>query len=379
MAEESDLEKTEPASERRLQQAREEGNVPSSRELGSFLVLITGVSTLWGMGGWISERMRHLAESGLSLDRAQALDPQAMLDSLGSLFTLGLTALLPLCVAQVLAALAGPMALGGFNFSAKALGFKASRLNPLAGLTRIVSWSGLAELVKAVLKSLLIGGVGAWVIWSRADEAISLGGMSIESGLAGFVHLVLWATIVMVSGLAFIALIDVPFQLWQYYSRLRMTKEEVRQENKEQEGDPQIKGRIRQKQREMARRRMMQEVPKADVVVTNPTHYAVALKYDDSVMRAPRVIAKGTDLVAGQIRDIARANGIPLLEAPPLARALWRHTDIDQEVPAALYTAVAEVLAWVFSLRQAHAQGVVPPREPEHVMVPPGLDPGPAV
>jgi flagellar biosynthetic protein FlhB len=375
MAEDSDLEKTEAASERRLSKAREEGNVPGSRELGTFLVLITGILTLWAAGGWMSVRAAAIMRHGLTLERHQAFEVKQLTAMLHSLTSDGLTLLVPLFAALIIAAIAGPMLLSGFHFSATAFSFKASRLNPISGLTRVFSMNGVAELVKALLKAGMIGGIGVWVVLSRSEQSLALLSMSVDSAIVSFGQIVFGATVAMVSGLALVAAVDVPFQLWQYYKGLRMTKEEVKQEYKESEGDPKIKGQIRQRQREMARGRMMQEVPKADVVVTNPTHYAVALKYDGASMRAPRVVAKGADLVAAQIREIARSNNVPLLEAPPLARALFRHTEIGEDVPAALYTAVAEVMAWVYTLRQAAAAGVPAPSEPDHLSVPAGMDP----
>ncbi len=375
MAEESDLERTEPASPRRIQKAREEGNVPQSKELGTLLVLLAGISTLWAMGGWMFERMSSILRSGFSLDRREVADPRAMLEVFHTQMASGLFTLVPIFGVLMIASVAGPLLIGGLNFSSKALGFKASRLNPLSGLGRVFSLNGLVELVKASLKALVVGGIGVWVVWSRSDHAAGLIGMSVEAGLRDATRLLLGAAVTMVSGLGLIALIDVPFQLWRYYSKLKMTKEELRQENKESDGDPHVKGRIRQKQRDMARRRMMQEVPNADVVVTNPTHFAVALKYEEGVMRAPRVVAKGADLVAQQIREIARSNSVPLLEAPPLARALFKHTEVGDEVPAGLYNAVAEVLAWVFGLRYAANQGVPAPAEPANLPVPAALDP----
>jgi flagellar biosynthesis protein FlhB len=375
MAEDSDLERTEPASGRRLEEARREGNVPRSRELGSLVVLMAGVAALWVLGGWLFDRMLHLTRAGLLLEPAQTRDPARMLVVLNELFTDGLTTMLPLFLILVMASLVAPIAVGGFNFSTKAFAFDLMRLNPVSGLIRLFSVHGLSEMLKAILKALLIGFIGYSVMKSRGEESLHLMQMAIEPGLAEFAEILLMATVTLVSGLVLIALIDVPFQLWQYYSKLKMSKDELKQEFKQSEGDPQIKARIRQRQREMARRRMMQEVPKADVVVTNPTHYAVAIRYDGASMRAPRVVAKGSDLVAQQIREVARANQVPLLEAPPLARALYRHAEIGDEVPAALYTAVAEVMAWVFTLRHAASHGTTPPPEPTHLPVPPKLDP----
>lgn len=377
MAEESDLEKTESASPRRIEQAREDGHVPQSRELSTFLVLMAGVAGLWVTSGWLYQHLGAVMRDGLSLRREHALEPDAMLSALSSLSSSALLAIAPLLVLLVVSAFASPILLGGWVFSTKAISADFSRMNPLSGLGRIFSMRGVAELVKGVLKSMLLGFIGAWVIWKYRYDLLGLAGMPLESGLARFADILLSASLALASSLALIALIDVPFQLWQYYSQLKMTKEDLRQELKEQEGDPQIKSRIRARQREMARRRMMEAVPKADVVVTNPTHYAVALKYDAEKMGAPTVVAKGADLVAEVIRELARENKVPLLEVPPLARALFRHADVGQQVPAALYTAVAEVMAYVYQLNHFIAMGGLPPAEPHDLSVPDGMDPGP--
>lgn len=376
MAEESDLERTEPASPRRLEKAREEGNVPHSRELATFLVLIAGVGGLWVMGSWLASRTSSLIRTGLSLDRRAAYDADAMMGLLRELSGEAVLSILPLLLVLVVAALGSSFLVGGFVFSSKALSADLNRLNPLKGLGRMVSVNSLAELVKAVLKALLVGGIAAWALWLQRDGLFALALEGIDTALPHFGRLLLLSSLFIVTGIALIAAIDVPFQLWQYYSKLKMTKEELRQEMKETEGDPQVKGRIRAQQREMARRRMMAEVPKADVVVTNPTHYAVALKYDAAKMGAPRVVAKGMNIVAQNIRELAAEHAVPLLEAPPLARALYRHTELGDEVPAALYTAVAEVMAYVYQLNVFLREGGLPPQPPARLPVPAELDPG---
>jgi flagellar biosynthetic protein FlhB len=284
----------------------------------------------------------------------------------------------PLFLAILAAALLGPAMIGGWVFAPKALNLDINRLDPLKGLGRMFSLNGVGELVKAVLKTVLIGGVVAWVVWRRQDELLALLMQPLEVGLAGFFRLIFVSVMALLLGMAIIAAIDVPFQLWQYYKGLRMTREELRQEAKELEGDPQLKARIRSQQREQARKRMMAEVPKADVVVTNPSHYAVALKYDSSRMGAPQVVAKGMNLIAAKIRQIATDNDVPLLEAPPLARALYRHAEVGGQIPAALYAAVAEVLAWVYQLHEfaAGQRTVGAPTPPVALTIPEGLDPG---
>jgi flagellar biosynthetic protein FlhB len=378
VAEESDLERTEPASQRRLEQAREQGQVPQSRELSAFLVLIAGSVGVWVMGSWVAARAVTLMRNGLTLERSAAFDPKAMAASLWSLGADALLTLAPLLLVLVVAALAGPLAMGGFIFSPKAIQPDFNRLDPLKGFSRMVSVQGLAELVKALLKALLIGGVALWVVSHERDTLFALFGQSLHASMSSFSQLVVFSAVMIIGGMALVAAIDVPFQLWQYHSKLKMTKEELRQEAKELEGDPQLKARIRSQQREMARKRMMSEVPKADVVVTNPTHFSVALKYDASRMRAPRVVAKGAGLVAQRIREIAGEHSVPLLEAPPLARALYRHTEPGDEVPSTLYTAVAEVMAYVYQLNHYFAHGGLPPQPPSHISVPEGMDPGPS-
>jgi flagellar biosynthesis protein FlhB len=284
----------------------------------------------------------------------------------------------PMFLLTAVAALVPPFALGGWTFAPEAMAPNFSRMDPVKGVQRMFSWHSFGELVKAILKALLIGGVVYWMVLRQQDQLFALILQSVEPALASFGHMIVFAMIGLVAGLAVIAAMDVPFQLWRYYAGLRMTKEELRQEMKEMEGDPQLKARIRSQQREMARKRMMAEVPKADVVVTNPTHFAVALKYDRDRMGAPQVVAKGMNLVAQKIRDLAAANKVPVMEAPPLARALYRHTDIGDQVPAALYTAVAEVLAYIYQLNQFLAAGTsaMPPQPPTAIAVPDGMDPG---
>jgi flagellar biosynthetic protein FlhB len=376
MAEEaSDLEKTEPASPRRLEQAREEGQVPQSRELSAFLVLMAGSGTLWLAGAWLAGRIAGAVSQGLTFGRQAAFDAAALSARLFDQASAALATLAPLLLALLAAALAGPFILGGPTFSTQALAPDWTRLDPVKGLGRMFSLHGVGELVKAILKSLLVGGVVLWVVLHEKDRLFALAAQPLEVGLVQLALSVLSSTLIIVAGIAVIAAIDVPFQLWQYRRRLRMTKEEVRRELKETEGDPQLKARIRSQQREMARRRMMAAVPKAQVVVTNPTHFAVALAYDGK-MPAPRVVAKGRGLLAQRIREIAREHGVPLLEAPALARALYAHTELGQSVPPALYRAVAEVMAYVYRLDAWLAGGGRPPQPPADLPVPAELDPG---
>lgn len=379
MAEESDLEKTEPASSRRLEQAREEGNLPQSRELMAFMVLAAGVGGLWAMSGWLSSRTSALMREGLTLTRDVAFDPAVMFSRFEHQATEALITVAPLFLLTIVGAIAAPIMIGGWNVSGKPLELDFTRMSPLKGLQRIFSMQGVGELVKAVLKSLVVGGAIWWTIRHEQDSLFALINMPIEAGVPEMIHELLAASLMIVSGMAVIVAIDVPFQLWQYYAKLRMTKEELKQEGKEQDGNPEVKGRIRRQQRDMARRRMMQDVPTADVIVTNPTHFAVALKYDGDRMAAPQVVAKGMNLIAANIRELAAEHNVPILEAPPLARALYHHAEIGEQIPSTLYTAVAEVMAYVYQLAQyfnASQPGVVMPELPRNIVVPEALDPG---
>lgn len=378
MAEESDLEKTEPASPRRLEQAREEGNVPNSRELMAFAVLAAAAGTFWILGGWMANGVADILRKGLSFDRNSAFDSVVMTGNAVSLAFDAFAVLAPIFLAVIVAMVVAPMSIGGLVFSSKSFKLDFTRMNPIKGFGRMFSWQSIAELVKAILKSLLIGGVLYWVVRNEKDRLFSLLTQPVEVGLNSFSEVLFFSFIALIFGLAIIAAMDVPFQLWQYHERLKMTREELKKESRESEGDPQLKARIRSQQREMARGRMMSEVPKADVVVTNPTHFAVALKYDSASMRAPVVVAKGMNLISQRIRDLARENGVPMLEAPPLARALYSHADIGDQIPAGLYAAVAEVMAWVHQLNEyvASRGSMLLPAAPTLISVPQGLDPG---
>ena len=369
MAEDSDLERTEPASSRRLQQAREEGQVPRSREVGAFLVLFVAAAAFWFVGPWMMQRTSALVRHGLVFDEGVLGDPQVMVTRFAEIAGEALISFAPLLLALVAAALVSPFFLGSWNFTLKALNPDAGRMNPVTGLGRLVSWSGLAEFVKAVAKALLVGGVAVWVLWSARADIVALAGQSVDAGLSSAGRLIAYSFLIIVLAMLVIVAVDVPFQLWQFHDRLKMTKEEVRQESKETEGNPEVRGRIRRLQREAARRRMMAAVPAADVIVTNPTHFAVALAYR-SGMAAPKVLAKGVGEVAMKIREIGAAHGVPMLEAPPLARALCRHVDIDQEIPATLYVAVAEVLAYVYQLAAWRRDGGSYPLPPREIAVP---------
>ncbi|MDR0735707.1 MAG: flagellar type III secretion system protein FlhB [Zoogloeaceae bacterium] len=370
MAEGSDLEKTEQPTGRRIEQAREEGQVPHSRELGSFLVLIVAASAFWLLGGWFAQRFMTLMRKGLSFDPVFVQEPQLAVARLGDLGFDAFISFAPLVLALIVAALIPPFILNAWVFSTKALTPNLARMNPLAGIGRMFSWNSLMELTKAILKAALIGGVAVFLIWREWQDIFGLLAQPLDAGLVTAGRLLTFTFLMLVATMSLIVAADVPFKIWQYYDKLKMTKDEVKQEMKEMDGDPMVKGRIRSLQREAARRRMMAAVPEADVIVTNPTHYAVALSYKTG-MNAPKVLAKGMGVIAQKIKALGAEHGIPLLEAPPLARALFRHTEVDDLIPGALYAAVAEVLAYVYQLNQWKKTGGNYPSPPRDVDVPP--------
>jgi flagellar biosynthetic protein FlhB len=370
-SEDSELEKTEPASQRRLEDARAEGNIARSPELSAFAVTMSALGVMWMSGPAVLDALKRMMARGLTLDSSIVREPTAMTERLLGFSADALSIGAPILAVTVLAAIVAPMAVGGWSFVPSAAGPKFDRINPMQGLGRMFSLHSLTELGKALLKAGLIGAVACLVLWKSKDSMMELAGQPFEAASSSMAHLVMVSTFSIAAVLSLIAAVDVPLQLWEYAKKLRMTKEDLKREHKESEGDPHVKAAIRAQQRAAAKKRMMADVPKADVIVTNPTHYAVALKYDDT-MRAPSVIAKGADLLAARIRGIAETNNVPILEAPPLARALFTHTDIGQQIPEQLYTAVAEVLAYVFQLKSYGLAGLKPLGEVE---VPADLDP----
>lgn len=375
MAEDSDLEKTEQASPKRLDNAREEGDVPRSRELATVSVLFAAGLSFWMMGSHLNDALKSSMQQGLSLERADAFDPIKLLMKISNITVDILIAFAPLALVLLVVALASPALIGGWVMSGKSIMPKFGRLNPIKGLGNMVSKNAAAELIKSIAKTLLVGIVSYIVIAGELEPILALSSLSVTNGISEVNHLLIVGFISIVSALVLIAAIDVPFQLYQYAQKLKMTKEEVRQEAKESDGNPEIKARVRQQQREMARRRMMSEIPKADVVITNPTHYAVAIQYQEIGSRAPVVIAKGADAIALKIREIANEHQVMTLEAPKLARALYAHTELGDEIPQTLYSAVAEVLAYVFQMRTYNKEGGYRPEKPTSLPVPEGMDP----
>lgn len=359
-------EKSEQPTARRLEKAREEGQVPRSKELNTTLVLVSGAVGLLMLGPTMSESIASIAKQGFDIERAAIFDTQQMALQLSAATFESAKALAPWLVIVLLGAFAGPVGIGGFLFSTKAFAPKASRINPLSGLKRMFSMNSLVELVKAVAKVLVVGFVAVMTLQFYFDDSLALQRQALQPAVAGALEIILWSVLLLCLSTILIAIADVPWQIYSHTKKLRMTMQEIKDEFKETEGKPEVKSKVRQLQREIAQRRMLEDVPDADVVITNPTHYAVALKYQAGSMQAPIMVAKGVDQVALKIREIAKANNVPQMQAPPLARALYTHTKIGNEIPEGLYIAVAQVLAYVFQMDQfVKGKGPRPDRKPD--------------
>jgi flagellar biosynthetic protein FlhB len=364
MAEGSDAEKTERPTQKRLDEARKKGQIPRSQELTAAAVVLVAGGGLHLTGKSLGNGLFDLMRGGLQLSREQAMDSSTAISMFAGSAQHALLACAPIFGLTLAAALLAPMSIGGWNLSFGTLAPDFSRLSPMAGFGRMFSMRGVVELVKAFAKFALVALIAVIFLHFKTGEMLGLGAEPTAAAIGHAITLSGQALLFLSAGLALIAAIDVPWQLFNHIKSLRMTREEVREEMKESEGNPEIKGRIRQMQHEISKRRMMQEVPKADVVITNPTHFAVALRYDEKRMRAPVVVAKGADEVAAKIREIAGEHKVPIFEAPPLARALFRSVDLNEAVPAGLYVAVAQVLTYIYQLRAAKQSGAVPPTPP---------------
>lgn len=350
---ETGQERSEEPTARKKQQSREKGQVPQSRELNTMLMMLAAGAALIILGPGMANGFAELLTKYLSVSREAIFEPMAMVRAFEECVYDAAFILFPFFIVMVIAAISGPIMIGGLNFSTQSLAFKVEKLNPIKGLKRVFAIRGLVELVKALAKFLIIGTVAVVYLYGQSDDYFSLTSEPVKQGIVHTVSLLAWAFLVISAAMVLIAGVDVPFQLWDHKKQLRMTLQEVKDENKDTEGNPEVKGRVRRTQQEMAQRRMMAEVPNADVVITNPEHYSVALKYDQLGDGAPVVVAKGVDIMAMQIRTIAREHNVTILQAPPLARAIYHTTELDKEIPEGLYLAVAQVLAYVFKLKTA--------------------------
>lgn len=353
MAENQDgTEKSEEPSEKKLQDARKKGQIPRSKELTTLLMTLSAAVYLYFFGAEMMAAFMNVLTQGLSFDRDIAFDEKKLFNLISALMVESMWMLLPFFSLMAFIAIVSPMLLGGWNFSTQALAPSFAKLNPISGLKKMVSINALLELLKAFAKFALVISVATFFLYSVFSEVLGLGVEPKNFALAHAAEIIVEAFIFVSLSLLVVAMIDVPFQLWNHTKELKMTKQEVKEEHKQQEGNPEVKGRIRQLQREMSQRRMMEKVPEADVIITNPTHYAVALSYKPDEMREPVVLAVGADFMAAQIRTLAQDNNIPIIEAPVLARALYFNAEVDQPIPYDLFRAVASVLAYVFSLKE---------------------------
>ncbi len=370
MAEDSGQDKSEEPTGKRIADARKKGQIPRSKELDTFVSLMTGAILLMFLGRDIVDGLMHLMIQQFSLTREIIFDPKSIVIYFNQVLLDGLLLIIPFALVLMLMALITPMMMGGWNFSTEPMQPKLSKFNPLKGLKRMFGLQGLVELLKAILKTTLIMGVAKLLFDRYLSEFMGLNDEPVKQAIFHSADIILLCLLILSSTLFLLVLIDVPYQLWKNKKDMMMTKQEVKDESKDTEGNPQVKGRIRQLQMAMAQGRMMNDVPDADVIVTNPTHFAIALKYDQNGGGAPILVAKGTDLVAAHIRNIAMGADVPLVAVPALARALFYSTEIGDEIPSGLFLVVAQVLAYVFQLQAAETQRGTKPVMPTHLQVP---------
>jgi len=370
---ESGQERGEEPTAKKLEDARKKGQIARSRDFNTMVIIALAATALLMMGKVMVADIGEIMSVYFQPSRQDIFDPIGVVRWFYAAMLDGVWLIVPFLALMLIAAIFAPLSIGGWAFSVETITPKLSKLNPIKGLKKVFSAKGLMELVKALAKFFLVAAVSLVVIWVNMDEYLSLGSMPLKPALVKAGELLTWAFLLVTIALMIISAIDVPFQIWDHKKQMKMTLQEVKDEMKDTDGKPEVKAKIRQTQREMAEARMMDAVPDADVVITNPTHFAVALKYDPQNMRAPLVLAKGADFVAANIRRVASANEILLLESPPLARALYHTTDIGKEIPHGLYVAVAQVLAYVFQLREIQKNGGRKPSQPE-TQVPPEFE-----
>ena len=372
MADDSDLEKSEQPTDSKLKKAKEKGQIPRSRELTSLIILLVGIMLFWIMGTHFVSKLKTIIQQAM-LVAHRTDDDKQIIFNLINLLTAGFWTILPIFAGLVIVAIIAPLSVGGLLFSLQSIKPNLGKLNPISGFKRLFSLRIFSELFKSILKVVLIAFAAALFLIHQFPNMLALPSMYLNNALSQVMQLLIYASLLIVLALIPMVGFDIFYQIWSNLKKLKMSKQEVKDEFKEQEGNPQIKGRIRQMQQAIARRRMMKDVPKANVIVTNPTHYAVALQYDEKTMSAPKILAKGTDNIASRIKQIAQEHQIPQLEAPPLARALYRHGEIGKSIPAELYAAVAQILAWVYQLKRWHRYGGEKPLKPTNLSIPESL------
>jgi flagellar biosynthetic protein FlhB len=370
MAEDSDQEKTEEPTGKRLEDARKKGQIARSRELNTFAMLIVSSALLLIQGEKIAKGLLAMMRSEFQLSRENIFDPMTIMVQFKQLMIDAAMLIMPFLAVLVVVAIVAPISMGGWIFSWDSVSPKLERMDPIKGIPRLFAMRGWVEMLKALLKILLVFAVTVSLYRSYINELLGLGGEELELSIEHALNIIGMCFLLLSASLVVIAMIDVPYQLWDHSKKLKMTLQEIKDEHKESEGSPEVKGRQRRMQMDMAQSRMMAEVPKADVIVTNPSHYAVALKYEPNSNGAPKLVAKGVDLIAAQIRNIAIGADVPLVASPPLARALYYSTELDREIPQGLYMAVAQILAYVYQLKDARKHDWREPLPPENINVP---------
>lgn len=353
MSEDKAQEKTQEPTPKRLEDARKKGQTARSKELSTMMVLLSASTALYYLGGPTSRDLMLIMREHFVIRRESLYDSSALFPSLLDACAEALLIIIPLLMVSFVIAIASPMMIGGWSFSTSAMAFKMDKMNPIKGIGRIFSVKSIVELIKALAKFSIVLFVACMILYTNYESYLYLGTQDFISGINNSASLLVIAFIILSSSLIVIALVDVPFQIWDHTRQLKMTHQEIKDEMKQTEGMPEVKQKIREKQRELSERRMMDEVPTADVIIVNPSHYSVAIRYDDSRASAPIVIAKGVDFVALQIRNIANTNNIPIVSSPPLARAIYYNTEINDEIPAGLFLAIAKVLAYIYGLNAA--------------------------
>ncbi|MBL4765510.1 MAG: flagellar biosynthesis protein FlhB [Colwellia sp.] len=356
MAESDSGEKTEEPTAKKLTDARKKGQIARSKDLGTMFVLVGSACAMLLMGNSLVQALSLMMKRLFSISRREAMDVNALFNVIGTGASLVITPMLWIFFIISIAAFIGNTLLGGMSFSWEAMAPKASRLSPAAGFKRMFGVQAAVELIKSILKFFVVFIVAFLLLTGLFDQILGLSLEAIPANFSHAVNMLLWMFLTLALSIGIIAIIDAPYQVWNHTRQLKMTKQEIKDEHKNTEGNPEVKGRIKQTQYEMSQRRMMGEVPNSDVVITNPTHYSIALKYDAAVGGAPKLVAKGIDEMAMHIRTIAKENSVEIVQSAALARSLYYTSEIDQDIPEELYAAVAQVLAFIFQLNE-HKKG----------------------
>lgn len=362
--------RTQEATPKRKQDSRNKGEIPRSRELNTMMILMGTSSMLLFYGKHIFSNLAELMQNSFSFPREMLFSESNLLKFFLDSLTHAFLNLVPLFLVLFFIALMAPMLLGGWLFNTESLLPKFSRMSPLAGIKRMFSLKSLVELAKALVKFCLILSCGCWLIYSKFSEINHLGTEDTVSAIPHAIRLLSYDFIILSSSLIIIALFDVPYQLWEHARKLRMSHQDIKDEGKQTDGNPEMKGHIKKMQYNLAMKRMIEEIPTADVIITNPTHFAIALRYDLEKSGAPTLVAKGVDHMAEHIRNLAITNNVPIVSAPPLARSIYYHTEIFREIPEGLYVSVAKILAYIYQLKRYKKGESDEPLYPDELIIP---------